>query len=114
MIINSVDNKDLVDWFTASQIRQRRGRTSSLIISPITRNARPPLHKLRRAKKELIGKFVQRRTVSVETLSMTSREVRIDYLADHSELVGDLARISWTEWRSIYEQRGETRKKSRK
>ncbi len=64
--------------------------------------------RLRRAKEELVGEFVRRRAGGVERFSMTSPEIRIHYLADHSELVGDLARISWGEWRSIYEQRGET------
>src|SRR6266436_3010112 len=34
--------------------------------------------------------------------------ITIDYLANHQELADELARISWNEWRSIYEQRGET------
>jgi GNAT superfamily N-acetyltransferase len=41
-------------------------------------------------------------------LLMTSLEIRIDYLANRPELIDLLAKISWEEWRSIYEQRGET------
>jgi predicted N-acetyltransferase YhbS len=40
--------------------------------------------------------------------SMKSPKVETKYLADHPELAEQLARISWVEWRSIYEQRGET------
>jgi GNAT superfamily N-acetyltransferase len=39
---------------------------------------------------------------------MTSRSGLQTCLADHSNLTEQLARISWNEWRSIYEQRGET------
>jgi GNAT superfamily N-acetyltransferase len=39
---------------------------------------------------------------------MASPEISIDYLANYPELAGELARISWGEWQSIYEQRGQT------
>lgn len=39
---------------------------------------------------------------------MTALNIRIDYLANHPHLTEELARISWNEWRTIYEQRGET------
>jgi hypothetical protein len=39
---------------------------------------------------------------------MTRPNIIIDYLANRAERADELARISWTEWRSIYEQRGET------
>ncbi len=34
--------------------------------------------------------------------------MKIDYLANHAELAEQLAKFSWTEWRHIYEQRGES------
>src|SRR5215212_10178961 len=39
---------------------------------------------------------------------MRSSEVLIDYLANHPELVHRLAELSWTEWQSIYRDRGQT------
>lgn len=39
---------------------------------------------------------------------MTELNIAIDYLANCPDLANDLARISWNEWRSIYEQLGET------
>ena len=39
---------------------------------------------------------------------MTRPNITIDYLANYPDLADELARLSWTEWRSIYEQRGET------
>jgi GNAT superfamily N-acetyltransferase len=39
---------------------------------------------------------------------MTLPEIRIDYLADHPQLVEELARLSWKEWREIYQRRGQT------
>jgi GNAT superfamily N-acetyltransferase len=38
--------------------------------------------------------------------AMTRPDIVIDYLASHSERAQERARISWSEWRSIYEQRG--------
>ena len=35
-------------------------------------------------------------------------EIRIDYLANHPHLADELARWSWNEWRSIYDERGQT------
>jgi GNAT superfamily N-acetyltransferase len=37
-----------------------------------------------------------------------SAEITVDYLANHAELVDQLALLSWTEWQSIYQQRGQT------
>ena len=39
---------------------------------------------------------------------MTEPEITIDYLADHPELIDELARLSWKEWQDIYEQRDQT------
>ena len=39
---------------------------------------------------------------------MTRPNIAVDYLANHPELADELARLSWAEWQSIYEQRGET------
>jgi len=39
---------------------------------------------------------------------MTTPNIRIDYLADHPAVADELAKISWTEWRSIYEARRQT------
>ena len=39
---------------------------------------------------------------------MTRPDIRIDYLADHSELLDELARLSWKEWQDIYQQREQT------
>ncbi|HEY2125174.1 MAG TPA: GNAT family N-acetyltransferase [Chthoniobacterales bacterium] len=39
---------------------------------------------------------------------MTPLNIAIDYLANHPELADELGKISWNEWRPIYEQRGET------
>src|SRR5689334_14314131 len=39
---------------------------------------------------------------------MSQTKITIDYLARHSQLAEELAMWSWTEWRSIYEQRGQT------
>jgi GNAT superfamily N-acetyltransferase len=39
---------------------------------------------------------------------MTSLEIRIEYLANHPELVDELARLSWKEWQEVYQQRDET------
>ena len=39
---------------------------------------------------------------------MTRPNITIEYLANHPELADELARLSWTEWQSLYEQRGET------
>ena len=38
----------------------------------------------------------------------TPAEITIDYLAHHPQLADQLAMWSWTEWRSIYELRGQT------
>jgi GNAT superfamily N-acetyltransferase len=35
-------------------------------------------------------------------------EITIDYLADHLELVEELAQLSWKEWQDVYEQRAQT------
>jgi GNAT superfamily N-acetyltransferase len=34
--------------------------------------------------------------------------ITIDYLADHPELLDQLAQLSWKEWQDIYEQRDQT------
>ncbi len=39
---------------------------------------------------------------------MTSLEIRLDYLANHPELVDELARLSWKEWQEVYQQRDQT------
>jgi GNAT superfamily N-acetyltransferase len=39
---------------------------------------------------------------------MTPVNVTVEFLADHPELADELARLSWAEWQSIYEQRGQT------
>ena len=39
---------------------------------------------------------------------MTRPNITIEYLANHPELTDELARLSWAEWQSLYEQRGET------
>ncbi len=39
---------------------------------------------------------------------MNKADIRIDYLADHSELLDELARLSWKEWQNIYQQREHT------
>ena len=39
---------------------------------------------------------------------MSTPEITIDYLASRPELADELARWSWSEWRSIYEERGQT------
>jgi GNAT superfamily N-acetyltransferase len=39
---------------------------------------------------------------------MTLPNITIDYLADHPGLVEQLARLSWNEWRPIYEERDQT------
>jgi GNAT superfamily N-acetyltransferase len=39
---------------------------------------------------------------------MTIFEITIDYLADHPELLDQLARLSWKEWQEIYQQRDQT------
>ena len=39
---------------------------------------------------------------------MTTPDIRIDYLANHPAVADGLAKISWTEWRSIYEARRDT------
>jgi GNAT superfamily N-acetyltransferase len=39
---------------------------------------------------------------------MNSPTIRIDYLSEHAELAGELAKFSWGEWQPIYEQRGQT------
>jgi len=43
-----------------------------------------------------------------ESEAMTLPDIRIDYLADHPELLDDLAWLSWKEWQEIYEQREQT------
>jgi len=35
-------------------------------------------------------------------------DVTVDYLAHHPHFADELARWSWNEWRSIYEERGQT------
>jgi GNAT superfamily N-acetyltransferase len=39
---------------------------------------------------------------------MRSLEVTIDYLANRPEFTDDLARLSWEEWRPIYQERRQT------
>ena len=39
---------------------------------------------------------------------MVLPEIMIDYLANHCELVDELARLSWAEWQPIYRGRGQT------
>jgi GNAT superfamily N-acetyltransferase len=39
---------------------------------------------------------------------MAASGIIIDYLADHPELLDELARLSWTEWRQVYQQRNQT------
>jgi GNAT superfamily N-acetyltransferase len=39
---------------------------------------------------------------------MTRPDITVDYLANHRELADELARFSWAEWQSVYEQRGQT------
>jgi len=39
---------------------------------------------------------------------MEPPQITVDYLGNHPQVVGHLAMWSWTEWRSIYEQRGQT------
>jgi len=39
---------------------------------------------------------------------MTQPDIVIDYLADHPELVGELARLSWREWQEVYQRREQT------
>ncbi|MFL6529257.1 MAG: GNAT family N-acetyltransferase [Chthoniobacterales bacterium] len=39
---------------------------------------------------------------------MTPPEIRIDYLWQHPEVADELAKFSWAEWQSVYEQRGQT------
>ena len=39
---------------------------------------------------------------------MIQPDIVIDYLADHPELVDELARLSWKEWQEIYQQRDQT------
>ena len=39
---------------------------------------------------------------------MPLSEIIVDYLANHAELVDQLALLSWTEWQPIYRQRGQT------
>jgi hypothetical protein len=39
---------------------------------------------------------------------MTQPDIVIDYLADHPELVGELARLSWKEWQEVYQRREQT------
>ena len=34
--------------------------------------------------------------------------IAVDYLANHPELVEQLARLSWTEWQPIYQERRQT------
>ena len=43
-----------------------------------------------------------------EDAAMMPPNITIEYLANHPELADELARLSWTEWQSLYEQRGET------
>lgn len=38
---------------------------------------------------------------------MTPAKMRIDYLANHPELADELAALSWNEWQSIYQHRGQ-------
>jgi GNAT superfamily N-acetyltransferase len=40
--------------------------------------------------------------------AMMPTNVAVDYLANHPEHADELARLSWDEWQSIYEQRGQT------
>jgi predicted N-acetyltransferase YhbS len=35
-------------------------------------------------------------------------EISIEYLADHSHFIDELAKLSWTEWQPIYRQRNQT------
>lgn len=39
---------------------------------------------------------------------MSLVNIRVDYLANHPELVEQLARLSWAEWQPIYQERGQT------
>jgi GNAT superfamily N-acetyltransferase len=39
---------------------------------------------------------------------VSNAEITIDYLADHLELLDDLAWLSWKEWQEIYQQREQT------
>jgi len=39
---------------------------------------------------------------------VTLPDITIEYLADRTEFVEELARLSWREWQDIYEQRGHT------
>jgi GNAT superfamily N-acetyltransferase len=39
---------------------------------------------------------------------VTSLEITIDYVADHPELVEELARLSWREWQEVYQRREQT------
>jgi GNAT superfamily N-acetyltransferase len=39
---------------------------------------------------------------------MTQPDIVIDYLADHPELVDELARLSWKEWQEVYQRREQT------
>jgi len=41
---------------------------------------------------------------------MTPPDIIIDYLADHPELVDELARLSWREWQEVYQRREQTLK----
>src|ERR1700719_4576584 len=45
---------------------------------------------------------------------MTKPDIVIDYLADHPELLDDLAWLSWKEWQEIYQQREQTLEDCRK
>jgi predicted N-acetyltransferase YhbS len=39
---------------------------------------------------------------------MTTPEITIDYLANRPEFAEELARLSWAEWQTIYQERGQT------
>jgi GNAT superfamily N-acetyltransferase len=39
---------------------------------------------------------------------MTQPNITVEYLATRPELADELARLSWAEWQTIYEQRGQT------